>query len=55
MSTPLDPTQLPIEPDPDELLDPEAPPPPDDPDLTEDADSTTPLVPRDPLNGTPRL
>ena len=34
MSTPLDPTQLPIEPDPDELLDPEAPPPPDDPDLT---------------------
>jgi hypothetical protein len=33
MSTPLDPTPLPLDPDPDELLDPDAPPVPGDPDL----------------------
>jgi hypothetical protein len=33
MATPLDPTPLPLDPDPDELLDPDAPPNPGDPDL----------------------
>lgn len=55
MSTPIDPTQLPIEPDPDELLDPDAQPPLDDPDLSDEPDSATPIVPADPHNGTPRL
>ncbi|MEA3094467.1 MAG: hypothetical protein QOJ04_5809 [Caballeronia sp.] len=56
MSTPPpDPTHLPIDPDPDELLDPDARPPPDDPDEPDGPDSTTPLVPADPKNGTPRL
>jgi hypothetical protein len=55
MSTPLDPTRIPIEPDPDELLDPDAPLNPDDPDLPDGPDSATPLVPADPGNGTPRM
>jgi hypothetical protein len=56
MSTPPpDPTYLPIEPDPDELLDPDAPPPADDPDAPDGPDSATPLVPANPKNGTPRL
>jgi len=55
MSTPIDPTQLPIEPDSEELLDPDAPPPLDDPDLSDGPDSATPIVPADPHNGTPRL
>ncbi len=56
MSTPpVDPTQLPIEPDPYELLDPDAPLNPDDPDLPDGPDSATPLVPADPNNGSPRL
>lgn len=56
MSTPPpDPTYLPIEPDPDELLDPDSAPPPDDPDFPDGPDSATPMVPADPQNGTPRL
>jgi hypothetical protein len=55
MSTPLDPTQIPIEPDPDELLDPDAPPNPDDPDLPDGPNSATPLAPADPRNGAPRM
>jgi hypothetical protein len=40
MSTPpVDPTKLPIEPNPHELLDPDAPPHPDDPDLPDGPDS----------------
>jgi hypothetical protein len=56
MSTPPpDPTCLPVEPAPDELLDPDAPSHPDDPDLPDGPDSATPLVPADPNNGTPCL
>ena len=56
MSTPPpDPTYLPIEPDADELLDPDSAPPPDDPDFPDGPDSATPLVPADPKNGSPRL
>jgi hypothetical protein len=45
----------PLEPDPDKLLDPDAPPNPDDPDLPDGPDSATPIVPADPKNGEPRL
>jgi hypothetical protein len=58
MSTPpLDPIDLLTDPDPDpdELIDPDAAPNPDDPDSPDGPDSATPLVPADPNNGTPRL
>jgi hypothetical protein len=45
----------PIEPDPDKLLDPDAPPNPEDPDMPDGPDSATPMVPADPKNGEPRL
>jgi hypothetical protein len=41
MSTPLDPTPMPLDPDPDELLDPDAPRNPGDPDLPDGGDFRT--------------
>jgi hypothetical protein len=44
-----------IEPDPDKLLDPDAPPNTEDPDMPDGPDSATPMVPADPHNGEPRM
>lgn len=53
-TTPHSPDET-IEPDPDKLLDPDAPPNPEDPDMPDGPDSATPLVPADPHNGEPRM
>ncbi|SAL26448.1 hypothetical protein [Caballeronia telluris] len=45
MSTPPD--SPPLDPDPDELLDPDASPNPDDPDLPDGPDSVAPFAPGD--------